>query len=304
MSPRSVASLEDALRQRARDVRAGEPLWKHVSMRIGGPADLLVIPRTPEELRETAAFLFERGVVFVTLGQGSNVLVADRGVRGVVVKVGKGIDRVRFDGARVTVDAGYGLPHLAQEAARRGLAGLEFAAGIPASVGGAAVMNAGAHGHSISEIIERVRVLTPKGEDTLDATALGFTYRTSVLQSRPGVVLEVDLALTSADPTEVRQRMETWLRQRNATQPIGPPSSGCVFRNPEGDHAGRLIDAAGAKGLSVGDAVVSDIHANYIVNRARATTSDVLALIEQIRQRVRQSSGRELVLEIALLGEF
>ncbi len=298
------AALEEDLRRRARDVRTGEPLWRHVSMRIGGPADLLVIPRTLEELRQTAAFLFEQNVAFTTLGQGSNVLIADAGIRGVVVKVGKGIDRARFEGARVAAEAGFGLPHLAQETARRGLSGLEFAAGIPASVGGAVVMNAGAHGHAMSEVTERVRVIDPDGERDLDRTALGFAYRTSALQGRPAVVLEVTLGLIPAPADEVRRRMEAWLAQRNATQPIGPPSSGCVFRNPEGDHAGRLIDLAGCKGMAVGDAVVSDIHANYIVNRDRATAADVLALIEQVRDRVRQGSGRDLELEIKVLGEF
>lgn len=297
------AAVEEDLRRRARDVRAGEPLWKHVSMRIGGPADLLVIPRAIEELRQTALFLFERGIPFITLGQGSNVLIADAGIRGVVVKVGKGIDHARFEGARVTVGAGFGLPHLAQEAARRGLAGLEFAAGIPASVGGAVVMNAGAHGHAMSGVTERVRVIDPEGEEDLDRAALGFSYRTSSLQGRPAVLLEATLGLTPAPAEEVRRRMETWLAQRNATQPIGPPSSGCVFRNPEGDHAGRLIDLAGGKGMAVGDAVVSGIHANYIVNRHRATAADVLALIAQVRERVRSRAGADLELEIKVLGE-
>jgi len=300
----SVTGLEEELRRRARDVRADEPLWRHVSMRIGGPADLLVIPRSVEELRATALFLFASGVSFVTLGQGSNVLVADAGIRGVVVKVGKGVDAVAFAPPRVRVEAGHGLPHLAQEAARHGLSGLEFAAGIPASVGGAVVMNAGAHGHAMGEIVEQVRLVSLQGEETLPAPALGFAYRTSALQQRPVVVLEAELRLTPAPPPEVQQRMDAWLAQRNATQPIGPPSSGCVFRNPPGDHAGRLIDAAGAKGLSVGDAVVSTIHANYIVNRDRATAGEVLALIEQVRERVRRAFGEELDLEIKMLGEF
>jgi UDP-N-acetylmuramate dehydrogenase len=303
VSVRPVA-LEEELRRRARDVRPGEPLWRHVSMRIGGPADLLVLPRTLKELRETAGFLYEHGVAFITLGQGSNVLIADAGIRGVVVKVGKGIDRTRVDGPRVAAEAGLGLPYLAQEAARRGLAGLEFAAGIPASLGGAVVMNAGAHGHAMSEVTGRVRVLSSEGERDLDRAALGFGYRTSALQGQPMVVLEVEMDLTAAPAAEVRQRMEAWLAQRNATQPIGPPSSGCVFRNPEGDHAGRLIDLAGCKGMVVGDAVVSDVHANYIVNRDRASAADVLALIKQVRARVRQRAGRELELEIKLLGEI
>ncbi|HEV8340680.1 MAG TPA: UDP-N-acetylmuramate dehydrogenase [bacterium] len=303
MSVRPLA-LEEELRRRARDVRPGEPLWRHVSMRIGGPADLLVIPRALEELRQTARFLFDRRIPFITLGQGSNVLIADAGIRGVVVKVGKGTDRTRFDGSRVAAEAGLGLPYLAQEAARRGLAGLEFAAGIPASVGGAVVMNAGAHGHAMSEVTVRARVIGPEGERDLDRSGLEFAYRTSALQGQPAVVLEVEVELTAAPAVEVRQRMDTWLAQRNATQPIGPPSSGCVFRNPDGDHAGRLIDLAGCKGMAVGDAVVSEIHANYIVNRDRATAANVLALIERVRARVRERAGRQLELEIKVLGEI
>lgn len=300
----ALTNLVGALRQRATDVRSDEPLWRHVMFRVGGPADVLVIPRSVEELRSVAGFLFAERTPFMVLGQGSNVLIADSGIRGVVVKVGKGVDRVRWDHGVVKVEAGFGLPHLAQEAARRGLTGLEFAAGIPASVGGAVVMNAGAHGHSMSEVTEEVRVIGPGGEFPLDRERHGFRYRTTVLQERPAVVLEVTLRLAAAESTAVKQRMDAWLHQRNTTQPIGIPSSGCIFRNPEGDHAGRLIDAAGLKGVSVGDAVVSEVHANYIVNRDHAKAADVMALIDQVKARVREFSGHHLELEIKLLGEF
>jgi UDP-N-acetylmuramate dehydrogenase len=302
--PRALEAVVEALRHYVRDIRLREPLWRHVTLRVGGPADVLVVPHSADELRAAARVLFGQGVPFVLLGQGSNVLIADGGIRGVVVKVGKGVDRVRWDGETVTVEAGYGLPRLAQEAARRGLAGLEFAAGIPGSVGGGVVMNAGAHGHQLAEVLDAARVVTPAGEEVLTRAALGFAYRTSVLQQRPAVVVEATLRLRPADPREVRARLDAWLAQRNATQPIGPPSSGCIFRNPEGDHAGRLIDAAGLKGLSVGDAVVSEVHANYIVNRGAARAADVLALVEQVRARVRERFGRELELEVKLLGDF
>ncbi|MDR7482785.1 MAG: UDP-N-acetylmuramate dehydrogenase [Armatimonadota bacterium] len=299
-----LATLERRLRAVARDVRRDAPLARHVSFRIGGPADLLVIPRSMRELRAACDVLFAEGIHPLVLGQGSNVLISDRGVRGVVVKIGKGLDRVRLDGTRVVAECGAGVPALALRTARAGLAGLEFAAGIPASAGGAVVMNAGAHGHAIDEVTESVEVLTPEGVRRLDRAALGFAYRSSVLQTRPWVVASVSMVLQPGDPATIVRRLEEWLALRGATQPIGPPSSGCVFRNPPGDHAGRLIDQAGLKGLAVGGARVSEVHANYIVNTGGATAADVLALVEQVRARLAAQAGVHLELEVKLLGEF
>lgn len=293
-----------ALRALVRDVREREPLRRHVSFRIGGPADLLVVPRSAGEARAAAGYLFRGGLAFVVLGAGSNVLISDAGIRGIVMKIAKGPDRITFQGERVIAEAGTGLPHLAREAASRGLAGLEFAAGIPASVGGAVVMNAGAHGHTMAEVVRAVRVITPDGEQVLEGRALGYTYRTSVLQTQPAVVLEATLALLSRDPAAVRRRTEEWLRQRGETQPIGPPSSGCVFRNPPGDHAGRLIDLAGGKGLTAGGARVSEVHANYIVNAGGATAGDVLKLMHKVSALVMEKFGVGLEPEIKFLGEF
>lgn len=299
-----LAALERRLRTVVRDVRRDAPLARHVSFRIGGPADLLVIPRTLRELRAACEVLFAEGVRPVVLGAGSNVLIGDRGIRGVVVKLGKGLDRVHIDGTRVVAECGTRLPALALRTARAGLAGLEFAAGIPASVGGAVVMNAGAHGHAMDEVVHAVDVLTPDGPRRLHRTALAFGYRTSVLQAQPWIVASVTLALQPGEPAAVLRRLEAWLALRGATQPIGPPSSGCIFRNPPGDHAGRLIDAAGLKGLAVGGARVSEVHANYIVNTGGATAADVLALIEQVRARLAAHAGVHLDLEVKLLGDF
>ncbi len=285
-------------------VRVDEPLARHVSFRIGGPADILVLPRSLSELAAAAAWLYRAGEPFIVLGRGSNVLVADRGVRGVVVKTGRGQDGVRYDGERVLAECGVSLPHLSRRASARGLAGLEFAAGIPGSVGGAVAMNAGAHGHALAEVVAEVRVLTPRGEARWRAAELGFRYRESRVQHEPAVVLDAVLALRRADPVETLARLDRWLRTRSETQPLGPPSSGCIFRNPGDDYAGRLIDAAGAKGLRVGGAVVSDRHANYILNTGGASAADVLALIELVRARVRARCGTELHTEIKLLGEF
>ena len=300
----TLAALERRLREVIRDVRRDAPLSRHVAFRIGGPADLLVIPHGAGELHAAVTVLFAEGIRPVILGQGSNVLVGDRGVRGVVVKIGKGLDRVEIDGTRVVAEAGAGLPALALRTARRGLAGLEFAAGIPASVGGGVVMNAGAHGHAMAEIVEAADVLTPDGERRLDREALEWGYRTTALQELPWVVTAVAMALQPGDPAAIRERLDAWLAHRGATQPIGPPSSGCIFRNPPGDHAGRLIDLAGGKGLVVGAARVSEVHANYIINMGGATAADVRALADQVRGRVQERAGITLELEVKLLGEF
>jgi len=299
-----TAGVADTLRRLCRDVRLREPLRRHVSFRIGGPADVLVAPRTMEELRGVALHLFSEHTPFVVLGAGSNVLVSDLGIRGVVLKVGKGVDRIRIDGETVIAESGTGLPALAKQCAARGLAGLEFSAGIPASVGGAVVMNAGAHGHAMAEIVRAVRIVGPEGEQVLPMEGLRFAYRTSALQGAGGVVLEATLGLTRTDPAQVRERTEAWLRQRGETQPLGPPSSGCVFRNPPGDHAGRLVDLAGGKGLTVGGARVSELHANYILNTGRATASDVLALMDKVSALVMEKFRLRLDPEIKFLGEF
>jgi UDP-N-acetylmuramate dehydrogenase len=300
----ALASLEQRLRAVVRDVRRGEPMVRHVQFRIGGPADLLVIPRNLAELQAAVELLFSNGIRPVVLGQGSNVLIGDRGIRGVVVKIGKGIDGVRIDGPKVTAEAGAGLPALALQAARLGLAGLEFAAGIPGSVGGAVVMNAGAHGHAMDEVVRFVSVYTPDGPRRLTHDEMGFGYRTSLLQRQSWVVAMVAMDLRPETPDAVRGRLEAWLAERGATQPLGPPSSGCIFQNPPGDHAGRLIDHAGGKGLAVGGARVSTLHANYIINEGDACAGDVLALAEDVRRRVKDHAGVTLELEVRLLGEF
>lgn len=285
-------------------VRRNEPLAKHVSFRIGGPADILVLPPTLESLDAAAAWLYTEGLPFTVLGRGSNVLIADRGIRGVVVKTGRGQEGVIYDGPHVHAECGVSLPHLSRRTAERGLAGLEFAAGIPGSVGGAVVMNAGAHASAVADVLVSARVRTPRGVATWTGADLALRYRHSLLQEQPGVVLDCELMLRPASAEETVARLEAWLRTRAESQPLGPPSSGCIFRNPDGDYAGRLIDAAGTKGLRVGGAVVSDRHANYILNTGSATARDVLALIGQVQARVRDHAGTDLATEIKMLGDF
>ena len=285
-------------------VHLNEPLARHVTFRIGGPADILILPPTLSSLVDVVTWLYREGKAFTVLGRGSNVLIADRGVRGIVIKTGRGQDRARYTGPRVTAECGVSLPHLSRKASARGLAGLEFAAGIPGSVGGAVVMNAGAHGHAVAEVVDEIRVLTPAGEQRWGRADCRFRYRHSRLQEEPGVVLEAALTLTPADAGQTVGRLEEWLGTRAETQPLGPPSSGCVFRNPDGDHAGHLIDVAGAKGARVGGTIVSDLHANYLLNVGGATARDVLSLIAQVRAQVRERCGVTLETEIKFIGEF
>ena len=285
-------------------VRRNEPLARHVTFRIGGPADVLVLPRTLADLAAVAAWLSAERERAVVLGRGSNVLVADRGVRGVVVKTGRGQEGLRFDGPRILAECGVSMPFLARQASLRGLSGLEFAGGVPGSVGGAIVMNAGAHGRCTADVVQRVRVVGSSGEAVWPVSELEYAYRESRLQHEAAVVLAAEFLLVPEDPSLTLSRLDEWLRHRSDTQPLGPPSSGCVFRNPEGDHAGRLIDQAGAKGLRVGGAVVSDRHANYILNVDGATAAEVRELIARVRERVRERSGVVLETEVKLLGEF
>ena len=285
-------------------VRRNEPLARHVTFRIGGPADVLVLPRTLADLAAVAAWLSAEGERAVVLGRGSNVLVADRGVRGVVVKTGRGQEGLRFDGPRILAECGVSMPYFARQASLRGLSGLEFAGGVPGSVGGAVVMNAGAHGRCTADVVQRVRVVGSSGEAVWPVSELEYAYRESRLQHEAAVVLAAEFLLVPEDPSLTLSRLDEWLRHRSDTQPLGPPSSGCVFRNPEGDHAGRLIDQAGAKGLRVGGAVVSDRHANYILNVDGATAAEVRELIARVRERVRERSGVVLETEVKLLGEF
>lgn len=285
-------------------VRRNESLARHVTFRIGGPAEILVMPRSLDELIAAVTWLYREGQPFIVLGRGSNVLIADRGVRGVVIKTGRGQEGVRYDGSRVIAECGVSLPQLSRATATRGMAGLEFAAGIPGSVGGGIVMNAGAHGCSISAVAQTVRVLTPDGAHAWSRDEMRFRYRQSRLQQEPGIVVSAALALRPADPRECLRRLDEWLRTRSDTQPLGPPSSGCVFRNPPGDHAGRLIDVSGGKGMRVGGAIVSDRHANYVLNTDGATAVDVLRLIADVRARVRDRSGIDLEPEIKMIGEF
>jgi len=275
------------------------PMRHRTYLGVGGPAAVLVEPDNVDQLAAALRRLNEAGVPFEYLGAGSNLLVADEGPPFVVIASEALAAEPRVDGATVTVGAGYPVPRLVKRLLDASLSGLEFAEGIPGSVGGCVRMNAGWHEGAFGQAVASLTVIARHGEiEELPVTPATFAYRRS-----PGVgdrfVAAATLALAPDDPARIAERIRGFHDHRVRTQPVGARNAGCIFRNPEGDHAGRLIDAAGLKGRSVGAAVVSDTHANFIINRGGATFADIAALIETIQDEVLKKTGVRLEPEVA-----
>lgn len=285
-------------------VLENEPLANHTTWKIGGPADVLVIPRDKQSLVRAVKCLHERNVPWRAIGRGSNLLVLDGGLRGVVFKISDVMDHLRFEGNTAYVGAGFSFIKLSLLASREGLTGLEFAGGIPGNVGGAIYMNAGAHGSDISRILKQAEILLETGElVTFSAADLEFSYRTSKLQKSSAIVTEVVFELEKGDRKQIAAAMAKHKDQRRKTQPLQLPCAGSVFRNPPNDHAGRLIQSADLKGYRIGGAEVSTQHANFIVNVGQATAKDVLTLMEHIQSVVSDKFGVRLVPEVLVVGE-
>lgn len=289
-------------------VRYAEPLSRHTSFRIGGPADAWVEVQSAAEILDLQRRARAEGIPLAVLGIGTNVLVADRGVRGIVVKLGRALGAFdwRPDGATWRVRAGAAAPFkkLVLDAAARGLTGLEFAEGIPGSLGGGLLMNAGAFGGEISQCVTGIEVVdAAHGIRELPRTALRFNYRRFDLPA-DHVVTRIDFALAPGDPQAIRDAMASAKRKRDKKQPLGFPNAGSVFRNPPGEFAGKLIEAAGLKGRRVGGAMVSEQHANFIVNVGDATAADVKALMDEVTESVWRARAIRLVPEIKLVGDW
>jgi UDP-N-acetylmuramate dehydrogenase len=287
------------------DVRVNEPLSRHTTWKVGGPADLLIYPRNKEELEQAMQVVYRHQIPWRVIGRGSNLLVRDGGIRGVVFKLDEGFNELKVDGTRVTAGGGYSTILLATMTSRQGLTGLEFAAGIPGNVGGAVYMNAGAHGSDISKVLHSATVLLETGEwVTLSNEEMEFRYRTSVLQTKlKGIVTEASFTLEYGERDEIMSRLTSYKDRRRKTQPLQYPCAGSVFRNPPGDYAGRLIQEAGLKGFRIGDAEVSTTHANFIINRGNATAKNVLQLIEHIIQTIDEKYNIRLEPEVQVVGE-
>jgi UDP-N-acetylmuramate dehydrogenase len=297
----------DLLRARFGDkVRENVPLAPFTSARIGGPADILLTADTAAELARMVGFLWKQELPFTLLGGGSNVLISDRGVRGIVIlNRAKGVKFHLGDQPSVTAESGVVFSNLANRCASKGLAGLEWAATVPGTVGGAVYGNAGAFGGDMAGSLIRAELLTENGKETFTVEQMGYGYRTSILKrgERKAVVLSAELALQNATREEVTVKIQQFSAHRKATQPPGA-SMGSMFKNPPGDYAGRLIEAAGLKGTRIGNAEISPLHANFFINHANTTAEDIRALIRLAQQTVKEKFGVELELEIELIGEW
>lgn len=288
----------------AGQVLTNEPLERYTSYRLGGPAEVFVSPSSLEDIIAVQRLAREADVPVTVIGGGSNLLIADEGVRGVVVRVGRELNRIGFDGATVVAECGAPFPRLAKLAVQRSLGGIEFGGGIPGTIGGALAMNAGAHNECIADFVLEVVAVDSNGDVvTLDREAMEFSYRMSRLQREPQLIaVETKLRLFPGPSRDIREKMRAYMEKRRRTQPLGTKNAGSVFKNPSGDFAGRLIEAAGCKGMTVGDAIVSPMHANFIVNRGEATADDVRRLIENVQATVYERFGVELTPEVRMLG--
>jgi UDP-N-acetylmuramate dehydrogenase len=279
------------------------PLSKRTSIRIGGPADLLVQPATAEDVVRTLAIAERRGVAVLALGGGANLLVADRGVRGVTLRIPQDLGEEHAEGERLVLSAGAPAARLVARAQRLGLVGAEFTAGIPGTLGGLVAMNAGTRAGEMKDVVSRVELATAAGVRWIEAAALRFAYRHAELPAG-AIVTRLELHLRRGDVAASLAAMKADVDRRRATQPYTQPTFGSTFRNPPGDHAGRLIEAVGLKGHRIGGAVFSPVHANFVVNLGGATARDVLALVNLARARVHERFGITLQPEVRLAGEF
>ncbi|WP_048602581.1 UDP-N-acetylmuramate dehydrogenase [Rubeoparvulum massiliense] len=280
-----------------------EIMARYTTWKVGGPADLFLVIQDKAALQRTIEILHRHEIPWLVLGKGSNILVSDLGIRGAVIKLDR-FNQLEIMDTRIQVGAGYSMVNLAITAGKAGLTGLEFAGGIPGTVGGACYMNAGAHGSNMAAVCEMVEVVTETGKILhLTNREMQFAYRTSILQEKPWIVTELHFQLQKGDRKEIAAALASYKDRRRKTQPLKEACAGSVFRNPEGDHAGRLIEAAGLKGFSLGDAQVSTIHANFIVNRGKASAADIEQLISHVQQEIKRQFGIQLETEVLRVGE-
>ena len=282
-----------------------EPMSRHTTFRTGGPADIYIEPSCAEELKRILNICREENLSYTIIGNGSNLLVGDKGYRGVLISFGKPFGQVTVEGTQVRAGAGALLSVVAKQALNASLTGFEFAAGIPGTIGGAVVMNAGAYGGELCQVLKEAVVLTPEGKvKTLPAEELELGYRTSCIQKNGYIVLEALLELQPGNEEEIRAVMDDLASKRREKQPLEYPSAGSTFKRPAGHFAGKLIQDAGLRGFAVGGAQVSEKHCGFVINRDQATSADILSLCRQVQEKVKAQYGVELELEVKLLGEF
>lgn len=285
-------------------IKYDEPLKNHTSIRIGGPADVFCSPGNIEDLKKVISISKEYNIPFLVLGNGTNLLILDNGIRGLVINLNKGFKKTIFSDKIVKVGAGVSLVYLSKIALNRELSGLEFACNIPGTLGGAIINNAGFNGNFIAGVVQNVTFLT--GENKIERTSksnLNFNYRESNLKGESVIILEATLQLKKGNKEEIESKIKENIKIRETKQPLHKLNAGSIFKNPPGYYAGELIEKVGAKGLSRGKAEVSTRHANFIINNGGASARDILYLIEEIEKRVKKNFGIKLEREIEILGE-
>ncbi|QNU67848.1 UDP-N-acetylmuramate dehydrogenase [Ruminiclostridium herbifermentans] len=282
-----------------------EPMKSHTSFKIGGPADLLILPDSSKQIEDVMRCLVSDNVPYMVMGNGTNLLVSDKGIRGVVIKIYDNMDRYSIDGEYMELEAGMLISKASKIALQNSLSGLEFAEGIPGTIGGAVTMNAGAYIGEMSTVVDETeyldangRIVTVKGEEH------GFSYRTSIIQKTKGIVLKTRLKLNFGDYKKIKDLMDDFNFKRRDKQPLEWPSAGSVFKRPQGYFVGKLIDDCGLRGFSIGGAKISDKHSGFIINTGDATCKDVLDLIRYIQKNVSEKFNVELEPELRIVGDF
>lgn len=282
-----------------------EPMKKHTTFRVGGNADYFVVPKTEEEVKNIVSLCKSEGMPYFVLGNGSNLLVGDKGYRGVIIQICKEMNQIEVQGTSLLVQAGALLSKVGSAALEAGLTGVEFASGIPGTMGGAVFMNAGAYGGEMKDILAEVTVLDERGEvRVLKKEELELGYRTSVVAKKGYVVLSARVELQSGDKEKIEARMQELKVQRTTKQPLEYPSAGSTFKRPEGYFAGKLISDSGLRGFQVGGAQVSEKHCGFVINKENATASDIVELMNQVIEKVQNEFGVTLEPEVRKLGEF
>jgi len=286
-------------------IRMQEPMSKHTTFRVGGPAKMLVQVEGTEQLQKIVSYLSRLEEPYIVIGNGSNLLVSDKGYDGVVLKIASGMENIQVRGEKIHVQAGALLTKTAMEAAKHGLTGMEFASGIPGCIGGAVVMNAGAYDGEMSHVVESVTVVNQTGElMVLDRNTMEFSYRNSIIKNRPYIVAEAVLRLQKGEEAQIRSKMDEFAKLRREKQPLEYPSAGSTFKRPEGYFAGKLIMDAGLRGYRIGGAQVSEKHCGFLVNVGNATAEDIHELIMVVQETVKEKLHVELETEVIQIGEF
>ncbi len=287
------------------NVFANEPMSKHTTFKIGGTADIFLTPENEEQLKKVYLAAKQAGLPVLILGNGSNLLVGDKGIRGVVICLFKKMDNIEVCGDKIVAGCGAPMSRISSEALKANLSGFEFASGIPGTIGGGVYMNAGAYGWELKDIIETVRYMDGDGNiSELSCKECEFGYRKSIFGNKGYIILGCTLKLSKDNSDAIRNRINDYTQRRNTKQPIDKPSAGSVFKRPEGYFAGALIEGANLKGFSIGGAQVSEKHSGFIINTGNATACDVLDLIEYIKAVVFEKNGVVLEPEIKLVGDF